>query len=83
MIVTYKRALGGDIEDQVGTIMPDSDHKTSEWDDVRGEIIDSATREAVDRTEYYEIEDGIVFFDAENPLAWIQTTLTHSLKEVV
>lgn len=25
------------------------------------------------RTEWYETDDGVVLYDAENPLAWIQT----------
>jgi len=31
--------------------------------------------------ESYEIEDGVVFYDAENPLAWVETTRTLSLAE--
>ena len=31
--------------------------------------------------ESYEIEDGVVFYDAENPLAWVETTRTLSLEE--
>lgn len=28
--------------------------------------------DAVQSTEFYEIEGGVVFYDAENPLAWLQ-----------
>lgn len=29
--------------------------------------------EAVRSTESYETEEGMVFYDAENPLAWLQS----------
>lgn len=32
--------------------------------------------EAVARVEAYDDDDGVVLFDAENPLAWIQATRT-------
>jgi hypothetical protein len=28
---------------------------------------------AVETTETYQTDDGTVFYDAENPIAWIQT----------
>lgn len=33
--------------------------------------------------ESYETETGIVFYDAENPLAWVETTQARSLAEYV
>jgi hypothetical protein len=30
--------------------------------------------DAIATTEAYEIDEGIVLYDAENPLAWIQST---------
>jgi hypothetical protein len=32
--------------------------------------------------ETYEIEDGVVFFDAENPLAWVETSAAIRLRDV-
>jgi hypothetical protein len=32
--------------------------------------------DAVARVEAYDDEDGVVLYDAENPLAWIQATRT-------
>ncbi|WP_255170130.1 DUF7331 family protein [Natrononativus amylolyticus] len=32
--------------------------------------------------ESYETDDGIVFYDAENPLAWVETTRSLPLKDV-
>ncbi|ELY52067.1 MULTISPECIES: DUF7331 family protein [Natronococcus] len=33
--------------------------------------------------EAYEIEDGVVFYDAENPLAWVEASRTLALEEFV
>ena len=35
---------------------------------------DPALPEAVQTTETYETEEGTVFYDAQNPLAWVQST---------
>ncbi|QSW98565.1 DUF7331 family protein [Haloterrigena alkaliphila] len=32
--------------------------------------------------ESYETEDGVVFYDAENPLAWVETSRTLTLTEL-
>ncbi|MFP8953567.1 hypothetical protein ACLI4Z_11415 [Natrialbaceae archaeon A-arb3/5] len=32
--------------------------------------------------ESYETEEGVVFYDAENPLAWVETSQTLPLEEV-
>ena len=32
--------------------------------------------------ESYETEDGVVFYDAENPLAWVETSRAVSLSEL-
>ncbi|ELY70129.1 hypothetical protein C489_03071 [Natrinema versiforme JCM 10478] len=32
--------------------------------------------------ESYETEDGVVFYDAENPLAWVETSQTLTLAEL-
>lgn len=42
---------------------------------------DPALPEAVQTTETYETEEGTVFYDAQHPLAWVQTDTTVSLKE--
>ncbi|WP_410765319.1 hypothetical protein [Haloferax sp. DFSO60] len=31
--------------------------------------------------ESYDIDGGVVFYDAENPLAWVETTLTMLLDD--
>jgi hypothetical protein len=49
----------------VNTTVPDSDADADpEWD--------SPESEAVAATEAYETETGVVLYDSENPLAWIQ-----------
>jgi hypothetical protein len=32
--------------------------------------------------ESYETDEGVVFYDAENPLAWVETTQTLSLADL-
>ena len=32
--------------------------------------------------ESYETDDGVVFYDAENPLAWVETSRTLSLPDL-
>lgn len=32
--------------------------------------------------ESYETDDGVVFYDAENPLAWVETSRTLVLEEL-
>lgn len=51
--------------------MPDTDAST---DPDRADEPDApAVSDAVRTTESYETEAGVVFYDAENPLAWVQT----------
>lgn len=38
--------------------------------------------EAVAATEAYETEEGVVFYDAQNLLAWVHTDTTVALDEV-
>lgn len=35
----------------------------------------------IETTERYETDEGVVFFDATNPLAWLQTEHTLDLDE--
>lgn len=32
--------------------------------------------------ESYETDDGVVFYDAQNPLAWVETSQTLTLEEL-
>lgn len=38
--------------------------------------------EAIAATETYETDEGVVFYDAENPLAWLQSRETITLDEM-
>jgi hypothetical protein len=40
-----------------------------------------AVGEPETRTEWYETDDGVVLYDAENPLAWIQARETVQLPD--
>ncbi|MFB6087040.1 MAG: hypothetical protein ABEJ85_00850 [Haloarculaceae archaeon] len=37
--------------------------------------------EGVETVEAYELDDGVVLYDAENPLAWVRTTRPVTLEE--
>jgi hypothetical protein len=39
--------------------------------------------DAVETTEAYETEDGVVLYDAENPLAWVQSQAAVSITDAV
>ncbi|ELY61582.1 DUF7331 family protein [Natronolimnohabitans innermongolicus] len=39
-------------------------------------------REGTETIESYETDDGVVFYDAENPLAWVETSRTLTLTEL-
>lgn len=36
----------------------------------------------VETVESYEVDDGVVLYDAENPLAWVETTQAVPLTEL-
>lgn len=57
--------------------MPDSDSDVdTELDSPESEA------DAVAATEAYETESGVVLYDAENPLAWIQADNARVLQEM-
>ncbi|ADQ67921.1 hypothetical protein GL213_11720 [Halogeometricum borinquense] len=37
----------------------------------------------LDGVESYEVDGGVVFYDPQNPLAWVETTRTITLKDYV
>ncbi len=60
--------------------MPGADTTTDA--DGTGRTGDPAVAEAIRSTEAYEVSDGVVFYDAENPLAWLQADHAVSLDAV-
>ncbi|WP_299237391.1 DUF7331 family protein [Natronomonas sp.] len=46
-----------------------------------GRIAEPTVAEAVRSTESYETSGGTVFYDAENPLAWVQSDDVVDLEE--
>lgn len=60
--------------------MPDPDTKAEQ--DSAEERPEPVVADAVETTESYETEEGVVFYDAENPLAWIQAEDVVDLDEV-
>ncbi|MCL9815100.1 DUF7331 family protein [Natranaeroarchaeum aerophilus] len=55
-----------------------SDHATTDWQDSATERADG-----VETVERYETDEGVVFFDADNPLAWVEATRTVELDNQV
>lgn len=54
--------------------VPMSNHATSgETDSTDERWADPGVPSAVQSTETYQTEEGTVFYDAQNPLAWLQT----------
>jgi len=43
-------------------------------DDQRENSAAASEPAGVATVESYEVDDGVVLFDAENPLAWVETT---------
>ena len=60
--------------------MPDSETAANE--ERNGGIAEPAVSEAVRSTESYEVQEGVVFYDSENPLAWLQADHAVALDEV-
>ena len=60
--------------------MPDPDTKAEQ--DSADERPEPVVADAVETTESYETEEGVVFYDAENPLAWMQAETVVDLDEV-
>lgn len=52
-------------------------------DDTTADETSLELRSTAPSIESYETEDGIVFYDAENPLAWVETDRTLCLDELV
>ncbi len=51
--------------------MPDPD--TTAGGDETGQGVETAGAEAIRSVESYEADDGVVFYDSDNPLAWLQS----------
>lgn len=60
--------------------MPEPD--TTSKSDSAGDRPEPMVTDAIESTESYETEEGVVFYDAENPLAWIQVDGVVDLTDV-
>ncbi|MFB6135859.1 MAG: hypothetical protein ABEJ04_03790 [Halobacteriaceae archaeon] len=45
------------------------------------DALEPVASEASETVEAYDTEDGVVFYDADNPVAWLQATRAVSLEE--
>jgi len=66
---------------QAVTMSNDAD--SEQWDRADASRPEQQETEGVSTVEAYEIDGGVVFYDAENPLAWVETTTTVQLSERV
>ncbi len=60
-----------------------SNHASSEEADSAEELrSEPGLPDAVQSTETYRTDEGTVFYDSQNPLAWVQTDTTVSINEM-
>ena len=60
-----------------------SNHASNEEADSAEELrSEPGLPEAVQATETYQTDEGTVFYDSQNPLAWVQTDAAVTLQEV-
>ncbi|MFW5978056.1 MAG: DUF7331 family protein [Halohasta sp.] len=51
-------------------------------DDRQWDRADASEPDGVATVESYEVDGGVVFYDAENPLAWVETSQTVMLSDL-
>ena len=51
-------------------------------DDARWDRTERSEPAEIATVESYEVDDGVVFYDAENPLAWVETTQAVALSDL-
>lgn len=67
----------------MGEVTPMSDHANPGDELDRAEAVLPETDESEAAIESYETEDGVVFYDAQNPLAWLKAGKPVTLNEQV
>lgn len=58
-----------------------ADHANEDRWKNRDAAREPTTTDGAETVESYEIEEGIVFYDAENPLAWVESNAAVPLRE--
>ena len=51
-------------------------------EDTQWDRADAPEPDGTATVESYEVDGGVVFYDAENPLAWVETTKAVTLSEL-
>jgi hypothetical protein len=51
-------------------------------DDTQWDRADASELDGIATVESYEVDGGVVFYDAENPLAWVETTQAVTLSDL-
>jgi hypothetical protein len=59
--------------------MRDRAESRTEMDSAEESRPEPAVPDAVETTESYETDDGVVLYSAENPLAWLQAEATSAV----
>jgi hypothetical protein len=59
-----------------------NDADSEQWDRAGASRLEQR-EDGVSTVEAYEIDGGVVFYDAENPLAWVETNTAVRLSERV
>lgn len=58
-----------------------TDHVNEEDEDSPGPSRPEEATDGVETIETYDTDNGVVFYDSENPLAWLQASMTVRLGE--
>lgn len=51
-------------------------------DDTQWDRADASELDGAATVESYEVDGGVVFYDADNPLAWVETTQAVTLSDL-
>lgn len=61
--------------------MSDHANTTDELDSAEAGLPEAAEPTGVSSVEAYETDDGTVFYDAQNPLAWLKSATALTLED--
>jgi hypothetical protein len=59
-----------------------NDANSERWDSADASRPEPADSDGISTVESYEVDDGVVLYDAENPLAWVEATTAVRLDEL-
>lgn len=59
-----------------------SENDTPSTTDPTASCAESPGSDAIETTEMYETDEGVVFYDVDNPFAWLQSSSTVKLDDI-